>query len=303
MIYYFFGSDQFRAGRELNKLKAELLASGYQLRVFSSETENWLTELRQWLQTNSIFSEKQALILRFEKLSASDKKELRKILSFPLSPERVLILFELSDKPTLELDKVEKREFSLPTPKQPRLWQKYLDDLAQELGISLTTELRDYLLALEIKEPAYFYQELFKLSLYRPGEKLSLRDFFQLNNQETKLSYFDWIKAVLEGDLAKSLAGIPTETDEGLARLRNLINLFELLIASKDKTVSVNLTVAKAEFLSKANPYWLKNLNRWARGLSLEKAVFKLKQLLELELKIKTGIFTVQEGLRIFCLS
>ncbi|MEW5805727.1 MAG: DNA polymerase III subunit delta [Patescibacteria group bacterium] len=303
MIYYFYGSDWFKAGLEAGKLKTRLVDSGSRAVVLSPETETWLTDLKQFLQTGSIFSEKQVIIFSFEKLSASEKKELENLLNSFSSEERAVVVLEKKSKSGLKLKTAEKKEFILPGDKQIKAWERYLLDLAKDLGISLERYLINYFLSLETKEPAYFYQELLKLSLYQPGKKIGLKEFFSLNNQESRLNYFDWIKAVLKGDLAKSLVNIPADVGEGLGRLKSLINIFQILVASKDKNIQPNFQAAKKEFLDKTNPYWLRNLNHWAEGISSSEAALELKKLLELEAKIKTGRLTVQEGLKIFCLS
>ena len=73
MIYYFYGKDWFLTKLEADKKVSELLGQGFK-KVFLTS----LSELKEAVKSNSLFSDKKVFVFMTEKLNESEKKEFQK---------------------------------------------------------------------------------------------------------------------------------------------------------------------------------------------------------------------------------
>lgn len=300
MIYYFFGKDSFLTKLAADKKSSELRAQGYKKVILES-----IEDLKEITKSGSLFSEKKCFVFITEKLKEADKKSFKEII-FPDSGD-IFIFVEKSATPSLLFGRTRVEKI-----KTGELDEKWLKTQAKELGIEIDKALINYFLnqnpSTSLRagswDAGYFYFELLKLSLYKPGAKLSLVNYMEVSQGKEELNYFDWIKAVLEKNTAKALKFAPSEIGEALMRLKSLINIFELLLVVEDQSFRVNpstsLRTAQKEFLSRNNPYWVRNLCQWASKMSYQKKLESLEELLDFEVKIKTGRLSSVEALKLF---
>lgn len=299
MIYYFYGKDKFLTKFEADKKIREFTDQGLKKIILES-----IEDLKQAVKSNSLFSEKKVFVFVTEKLNEAGKKEFQK-LKFP--DDQTFVFIEKSIAPSLLFGKQKTQKI-----KTGEVDEKWLKNQAKEFGVEIDKTLTSYLLNQNPStslgagswDAGYFYFELLKLSLYKPGAKLSLVDYMEVSQGKEELNYFDWIKAVLEKNTAKALKFAPSEIGEALMRLKSLINIFELLLVVEDQSFRVNpstsLRTAQKEFLSRNNPYWVRNLCQWASKMSYQKKLESLEELLDFEVKVKTGRLSSVEVLKLF---
>ena len=287
MIYYFFGKDNFLTKLEADKKVSELRAQGYKKVVLES-----INDLKEITKSGSLFSEKKCFVFITEKLKETDKKSFKE-LSFSDDKNTVFVLIEKSIAPSLlfgrtKVEKVKTNEVD----------EKWLKNQAKEFDIETDRALVSYFLNLDKKDldAGYFYYELLKLSLYKPGEKVNLTDLMKISEGSEELNYFDWIKAVLTKDTAKALKFIPDNEYEALGRLKSLINIFELILVAEGEVSPGD----SQKFLSKNSPFWVKNIRQWAGKMSYQQKFESLEKLLDFEVGVKTGRLSSVEALKLF---
>ncbi|HCI05154.1 TPA: hypothetical protein DEX28_00205 [Patescibacteria group bacterium] len=296
MIYYFYGKDWFLTKLEADKKVSELLGQGFK-KVFLTS----LSELKEAVKSNSLFSDKKVFVFMTEKLNESEKKEFQKLKFFD---EQAFVFIEKNAAPTLlfgraKVEKTRTGEFGA----------DWLKKQAKEFGISakggpasggeISKDLVDYFLTLDGKDfdAGFFYFELLKLSLFKPGQQINLADYFELSQNKQELNYFDWIHAVLEKQTARALKFVPKEDYECLIRIKSLINIFELILVAEDKSLP---PTGKFAFLSRNRPFWVNNLRQWSGRMDYQEKLESLLKLLAFEASIKTGRLSSQESLKLF---
>ena len=306
MIYYFFGKDWFLTKLAADKKSSELVAEGFKKAVLEN-----LADLKNATKANSLFSapkgrdlsprlrvgagasgggERQCFSVFFDKLKEAEKAEFKK-LNFP--EDQVFIFAEKSTTPSLLFGRTKVEKL-----KTNEVDEKWLKAQAKEFNIEIDKTLTNYLLNQDLKsyDAGYFYYELLKLSLYKPGEKVNLADLMKISESPEELNYFEWVKAVLESQTAKALKHVPENEYEALGRLKSLINIFELILVSEGEVSPAD----KEKFLSKNSPFWVKNIRQWAGKMSYQQKLAALEILLDSEIKVKTGRLSSIEALKLF---
>ena len=297
MIFYFHGKDWFLTKLEADKKVSEFVVKGYKKTVLEN-----LADLKNATKANSLFGEKQCFAVFFDKLKEAEKAEFKK-LDFPVhnaaynvagGPEgQVFIFAEKSATPSLLFGRTKVEKVKL-----GEVDEKWLKNQAKEFNIEIDKTLTNYLLNQDLKnlDAGYFYYELLKLSLYKPGEKVSLADLMKLSESSEELNYFEWVRAVLEKQTAKALKFIPENEYEALGRLKSLINIFELILVSEGEVSPAD----KEKFLSKNSPFWVRNVRQWAGKMSYQQKLESLENLLDFEMGVKTGRLSSIEALKLF---
>ena len=297
MIFYFYGKDWFLTKLEADKKVSEFVVKGYKKTVLEN-----LADLKNATKANSLFGEKQCFAVFFDKLKEAEKAEFKK-LDFPVhnaaynvagGPEgQVFIFAEKSATPSLLFGRTKVEKVKL-----GEVDEKWLKNQAKEFNIEIDKTLTNYLLNQDLKnlDAGYFYYELLKLSLYKPGEKVSLADLMKLSESSEELNYFEWVRAVLEKQTAKALKFIPENEYEALGRLKSLINIFELILVSEGEVSPAD----KEKFLSKNSPFWVRNVRQWAGKMSYQQKLESLENLLDFEMGVKTGRLSSIEALKLF---
>ncbi len=294
-VYYFYGKDRFLTKLEAHKKISELINQGFKKTVLEN-----IDDLKQAIKSSSLFSEKKIFVFITEKLNDKDKKEFQKLIW----PENKSLTFVFVEQElTLSLlfgrQKVSKI-------KTGEVDEKWLKNQAEEFNIEIDKTLTNYLLNQDLKswDAGYFYFELLKLSLYKPGEKVNLVDLMKISENQEELNYFEWIRAVLEKQTARALKFIPENEYEALSRLKSLINIFELILVAEDSELTQNpstvLRATQKEFLSRNSPYWVKNIRQWAGKMSYQQKLEALENLLDFEVGVKTGRLSSIEALKLF---
>ncbi len=303
MIFYFYGKDNFLTKLEADKKIRELQIQGFKKVVLED-----INDLKEITKSGSLFSEKKCFVFITEKLKEADKKSFKEII-FPDSGD-IFIFVEKSATPSLLFGRTRVEKI-----KTGELDEKWLKSQAKEFNVSaksgslpagrqallggeISKDLIYYFLNLKKDgyDAGYFYFELLKLSLFKPGNKLGLKDYLEVSQSKEELNYFEWIKAVLEKNIAKALKHVPENEYEALGRLKSLINIFELVLVSEGEVSPAD----KEKFLSKNSPFWVKNTRQWSSKMSYQEKQEKLEQLLDFEIGVKTGKIGANEALKLF---
>lgn len=296
MIFYFYGKDRFLVKLEAEKKIRELENQGFKKTVLEN-----LTDAKEAVKAGSLFSEKRFFVWTTEKLDEAEKKQFKEI-DFSKTRDE-LIFVEKNTAPSLLFGRVKVKKN-----KVGEVNADWLKNQAKELGIELKKDLVDYFLSGFFKDSdaGFFYFEILKLSLFEPGGDFDLKKYQEISQGKQEISYFDWIKAVLEKNTALALKFIPEDIGEAMMRFKSLQNTFELLLVAEDPPSPASRRASEGqvqkEFLAKANPYWVANLKKWASKMSYPEKQAKFNQLLDLEIKFKTGQLGVVEAIKLFTL-
>ncbi len=298
MIFYFYGKDNF-----LVKLEADKKAREFILRGFKKTVLQNLADLKNATKTNSLFGEKRCFTIFFDKPKEAEKTEFKK-LDFPAStvgrPEDSVFIFaEKSATPLLLFGrkKVEKVKLG-------EVDEKWLKNQAKEFGIEIDKTLTSYWLQASgersrTMDAGYFYFELLKLSLYKPGGKTDLADLMKISESSEELNYFEWVRAVLEKNTAKALKHLSENEYESLGRLKSLIGIFELVLVSEGEVSPAD----KQKFLAKNSPFWVRNIRQWSGKINYQEKLESLEKLLDFEIGVKTGKLGATEALKLFLIN
>jgi len=287
MIFHFYGKDRFLTKLEAGKKISEFVDQGFKKIVLEG-----IEGLKQAVKSDSLFSEKIVFVFITEKLREDEKKVFKEI-TFADENDQIFIFVEKGATPSLLFGRTKVNKVKI-----SEVNGKWLKQQAKEFGIEAEKDLADYFFSDQFKEfdSGFFYFELLKLSLYKPGVKVELKDYLEISQGKQELNYFDWIKAVLTKDTAKALKFIPDNEYEALGRLKSLINIFELILVAEGEVSPGD----SQKFLSKNSPFWVKNIRQWAGKMSYQQKFESLEKLLDFEVGVKTGRLSSVEALKLF---
>jgi DNA polymerase III delta subunit len=305
MFYHVVSQDSFLARTFINGLVEEGKAKNPSSRSHFVEVKDAdsLAAAFSFFEGQSLFSEAKTLVIRSEKTLATElspfSKTLAKLSTDPLAS---LVIWEDSSRLDTgsDLRKFGAKKTVFPKLKGSRL-EAWVFGEAKRQGITLSPDLVLFLIELCEGETARLFQEIAKLSSYKPASTLSLKDAAFLSLSFSGPSFFDFVDALLSQHPRGAIFHLLEEEASGtppVRHLASLISLFRTLVLLKEKK-----TAKSASLLGKQNPYWVRRLEQTSRALSPEILKAAFRHLADLDWKAKTGQVDLWLSLEAFTLA
>lgn len=305
-IYFYWGEDDFAVSRAVTLLRQKTLDpqwSSFNYNKLASEQTNSVMQGLTLAMTPPFGAGQRLVWLVDTPLAQHCSEELLKELEFtlPVLPESTVLLLTSRTKPDGRLKSTklfqkhaEITEFSLIPPWKTDQLARRVEQVAQEVGIKLTTKSVELLANAIGNETRQLYSELEKLKLYQtdPNTAITPETVTALVTTSTQSS-LQLATAVRQGDVALSLelvADLISRNEPALRIVSTLTGQFRTWLWIKlmlEAGEQDDRAIAAAAEVS--NPKRIYFLRQEVRTLSLTQLQQTLPLLLELEVSLKQG--------------
>jgi len=305
-IHIYWGEDDFTMSKAIANLRDEVLDSNwasFNYTTFPPDHPNAAIEALNQAMTPPFGTGGRLVWLMDANITHQSDNNLLSELQRTLSviPDNSYLLITSRNKPDERLKSTkllkkfaEIREFGLISPFKTDLLKKNVNDVANSLGIKLTSSCADFLVEAVGNDTRLLYNELEKLRLYLKdsNQPLDVDTASQLVQNSTQNS-LQLAGAIRMGDTAKALslvADLMSAYEPSLRIVATLIGQFRtwlwVRIMMETGERSSQAIAAAAEV---RNHYRIKYLQQEVRFLSVQQLISCLPILLELEVNLKQG--------------
>ncbi len=293
MIILLHGADTFRAREKLNEILKEYQAkhrSGLNLLRFDKAD---LTEIRQAIESVSMFDEKKLIIL---KNFLEDKKLLDDFFTYAKKRklkdnQEVIIIFYQENKTALGKLKSQltmSQEFKQLAGLELVRWVK---NQALKHGGQIDNLAANKLIAYAGQDLWQLDNQLQKLVSYKAGKLIEHQDVDQMVKANLSVNIFKTLEALAGKDKKQALRLLGEHLKQGeneIYILSMLIYQIRVLLRLKDLMVKGTPYQQLAK-ITKLHPYVVKKNSSQLRNFSLDQLKQIYRRLLDLDWQIKTG--------------
>ena len=305
-IYFYWGEDEFSLQQAVTSLRDRILDPNwiaFNYTLISPDQPDAITQGLNQAMTPPFGAGSRLVWLVDTTICQHCSEELFTELTrtLPVIPDTSVLLLTSRSKLDKRLKSTnllqkyaEIREFSLISPWKTELLQQQVEQIAQAVGVKLTSSSIDHIAESVGNDTRLLYSELEKLRLYAGNnhQPLNVDVVGELVRNYTQ-NTLQLAAAIRCGDVGKAL-GLVNElinrNEPGLRIVATLISQFrtwlwvKLLTAEGERS---NQTIAQAAEIS--NPNRIYHLQQEVKHLSVEQLASTLPLLLELEVSLKQG--------------